>query len=105
MINQRTRAEIARGAEIQNDLIEALQKENSDLQKERDALQQDVERLRADAARYQFIRQGNVYVDPQENGVVYAAIDSGDYYHARELDMFIDAAISDAIEAAKGDTP
>ena len=86
---------------------------------ERDALAKDAERvrvykqrclaaeaerdaLRADAMRYQFIRDGNAYIEPnhydEDSKVMkemYMALETGKYYaDMRDFDMDIDAGIS-----------
>lgn len=64
----------------------------------------EIERLRAecdalkkDAARYQFIRAGNAYIEPHDEHEIYVAIEAGKYYtDLRDLDMDIDEAIAAA---------
>lgn len=54
----------------------------------------------ADAARYQFLRNGGAYLEPNE-GEIYMATDYGAKYYKdlRDLDMDIDEAIAAAPEA------
>lgn len=65
----------------------------AEVQKRR--LDREIERLRKDAARYQFIRAGNVYIEPHESGEIYMATFTGKYYtDLRDMDMDIDEAMT-----------
>ena len=60
-------------------------------------LQAQVQALSMDAARYQFLRAGGAYLEPNSEEIYMATDDGGKYYHdRRDLDMDIDTAIARA---------
>ena len=66
-------------------------------------LEAQVQALSLDAARYQFLRAGGAYLEPNSEEIYMATDDGGKYYHdRRDLDMDIDAAIARATHKEGG---
>lgn len=64
-------------------------------------LEAQVQALSLDAGRYQFLRNGGAYLEPNTEEIYMATDDGGKYYHdRRDFDMDIDAAIA----SGKGET-
>lgn len=65
-------------------------------------LERQLEEARKDAERYQFVRSGNVYIEPN-TAEIYMATDAGGKYYKDPRDMDMD--IDEAIDAAMKGTP